>query len=87
MRKPLFEDTSPEAEEVLLEGMRRMSAAEKLAQVQTLTLRARFALEEDIRRRYPDADPWEQRLRFAARWHGPEFTRKNFGWDPDVEGY
>ena len=72
---------------MLIEGMRRMSAAEKLAQVQALTLRARFMLEDDIRRRYPEASDWERRLRFAARWHGPEFTRKHFGWDPDVEGY
>ena len=85
--KPLFEDTSPEAEAILIEGMRRMSAAEKLSRVRALNQRARFALEQDIRRRYPGADPRELRLRFAARWHGPEFTRKHFGWDPDVEGY
>ena len=64
-----------------------MSTAEKLAQVQALTLRARFMLEDDLRRRHPDAPGWKFRLRFAARWHGPEFTRKHFAWDPDMEGY
>jgi hypothetical protein len=87
MQKPLFEDTSPEAEAVLIEGMRRMTAAQKLAQVQALTLRARYALEQDVRRAHPEADEWEIKLRWAARWHGPDFTRKHFGWDPDVEGY
>lgn len=86
-RKPLFEDTSPEAEAILIEGMRRMTPAQKMARVQALTLRARYALEQDVTRMHPNADAQELRLRFAARWHGPEFTRKNFGWDPDVEGY
>jgi len=83
----LFEDTSPEAERVLIEGMRRMPASEKLARLDALTRRARRLLEDDVRRMHPDASPRELLLRFAARWHGPEFTRRHLGWDPDREGY
>jgi hypothetical protein len=83
----LFDDTSPEAERVLIEGMRRLSASEKLARLDALTRRARRWLEADVRRMHPNAGPRELRLRFAARWHGPEFTRKYLAWDPDQEGY
>lgn len=83
----LFDDTTAEAEHVLIEGMRRMTAAEKVARVEELTLQARALLEDDVRRRHPNADRRELLLRFAARWHGPGFTRRFFGWDPDLEGY
>jgi hypothetical protein len=41
----------------------------------------------EIRRRHPDADDWELKMRLASRRLDPDLMRRAFGWDPDVEGY
>jgi hypothetical protein len=84
---PLFPDMDPEAERILIEGYRRMSAAAKLRLVCELTERERSLALADIRRRYPDASPRECQLRMASRWNDADLMRKAFGWDPDKEGY
>jgi len=43
----------PEAEAILIDGMRRMTPAQKMTRVQALTLRARYALEQDVLRMHP----------------------------------
>ena len=40
----------------------------------------------DIRRRYPNAEEYEIRMRLASRWLSAETMQKAFGWDPDLEG-
>ncbi len=85
--KPQSRDTSPEVEEILIEGFRRMSAAEKLERIQALGPYIRNLQLDDIRRRHPDADERECELRLASRRLPPELMRKAFGWDPDIEGY
>lgn len=85
--KPLSPDTTPEAEAILIEGYRRMPVWKKLQQVGELTEMVGQLAMNDIRRRHPQADERELRLRLASRWIEPELMRKAFGWDSDKEGY
>ena len=85
--KPISPDTSPEAERILIEGYRRMPAWKKLQQVEELNQLLKQLALGDIRRRHPDADERELRLRLASRWIEPGLMREAFGWDPEVEGY
>jgi hypothetical protein len=85
--RPLSPDTHPEVEKRLIEAYRRMSAAEKLQRVRELTQFVQQLALADIRRRYPEADEHECRMRLASRWIEPELMRRAYGWDPDKEGY
>jgi hypothetical protein len=85
-RHPLS-DTSPEAEKVLIELYRQAPPWKKLLQVSQLTRMVQELALCDIRRRHPNADEREQRLRLASRWLSGETMRHVFGWDPEKEGY
>jgi hypothetical protein len=80
--RPLSRDTDIEAERILIEGYRKMSPEQRLAQVAKLTLLAEEMALADIRRKYPDAGERECRLRLASRWLDPDLLREVFGWDP-----
>jgi hypothetical protein len=85
--RPLWSDTHPEIEEMLIEAYRRMSAWEKLQRVCEMNEALRQLALADIRRRHPDADEHECRMRLASRWIDAELMRTAYGWDPDREGY
>ena len=85
--KTLSPDTSPEVEQIMIEGYRKMSAARKLQTMQDLINAADLLALADIRRKHPKADQREMMLRLASRRIEPELMRKAFGWDPEVEGY
>lgn len=74
-------DTNPQVEAFIVEGYRRMSAAQKLARVTELTRTVQQLALADIRRRYPTADKREQSLRLASRWLEPDLMRRAFDWD------
>ena len=73
-------DTNPKVEAFIVEGYRRMSAAQKMARVTELTRAVQQLALADIRRRYPTADMREQSLRLASRWLEPELMRRAFNW-------
>lgn len=83
----LSEDTPPDIERIIIEGYRRMSAAEKLAIMQDLINSAHLMAHSEIKRQHPQASERELQLRLASRRIEPELMRKAFGWDPDIEGY
>lgn len=84
----LFPDTSPEAEEILLEGYRRMSAEEKLQRLVDLHRVARRLALARIREWYgPNLSDREERLRLAALRLDRKTMMDLFDWDPEVEGY
>jgi hypothetical protein len=85
--KPLSLDTSPEAEQVLLELYRKMPAWRKFRCIADLNETMRRIQRVEIRERYPHADEHELKMRLASRWLEPELMRQVFGWDPDKEGY
>ncbi len=85
--EPQSRDTSPEAERILIEGYRRMSPGRKAQIVFGLYQFAHDLAMADVRRRYPDADERECRLRVASRRLDPDLMRDVFGWDPREKGY
>jgi hypothetical protein len=80
-------DTDPRIEAMLIEGYRRMSPSQKLERVCALTRAVQELALLDIRRRHPDADEREQRLRLASRWVEPDLMVRAFGWDVRKVGY
>ena len=79
-------DTDPRIEARLILAYRDMSVSQKLACVRAGNQSVQKLQLADLRRRYPEADERELRLRLGARWLGAETMRKVFGWDPDQEG-
>ena len=75
----LFPATSPEAEAVLLEGLRRLPPWRKLEMVGQLNQTMRQLLLIGLRQRYPEASPQELRRRLADLLLGPELAARVYG--------
>ena len=69
-----YEDTAPEAMNVQLDVLRRMSPQQRLDQAMALTAEIRQMAMNAIRRVYPDLDEAEVNLRFIAQVYGPEIA-------------
>jgi len=80
-------DTHPKAARVLIEGFRRMTPEQRLAQVDDLSRAARHLAELRIRAQYPDATDHEVRMRLGALTLGRKTMQRAFGWDPEREGW
>ena len=81
-------DTPPEIEQILIEGYRRMSLAEKLQRVCDLNHMVETMAAARIRQQYgPDLPERELRLRLAALRLDRETMIEVFGWDPEEKGY
>lgn len=80
-------DTPPEIEQMLIEGYRKMSAAQKLQIMQDLNYTAQLLALGNIKRCHPNAGKHELRLRLASRWIDPELMKEAFDWDVEKEGY
>jgi hypothetical protein len=76
MRPKLWEDTSPAAERVLIEGYRRMSPERKAGQVASLTLAVQQLALARLRAESPDASDHDLRLELAALWLPEELLRR-----------
>ena len=85
--KPLFSDTSPEAERILIEGYRQMSAERKGRCIAEMNETVRSMQLAEIKARHPHADQRELEMRLAVRWLEPELALAAFGWDVKKEGY
>ena len=72
----LWEDTSPEAERVLLLGYRNMSGARKLQQVTELTFAVQQLALARLRMEDPTATDRELQLRLASLWLPPELLER-----------
>jgi hypothetical protein len=85
--RTLSPDTHPDAERILIEGIRRMTPAEKYRRIASMNEMMERLARADIRRRYPDAEEQEIRLRIASRRIPAELMIRAFGWDPAIHGY
>jgi hypothetical protein len=72
-------DTSPEAWRIFLEGVRRMSPAQRIQRALELSETVRSAAEAGLRERYPQAGHQEIFLRLARLVLDPELFRKAYG--------
>jgi hypothetical protein len=82
-----LQDTTPEAERVLIELTRRTPMWKRAEQLSNLIHTGRVLLLADLRRRYPNAGSTELHKRMAARLLPREDVVRMFGWDPEKEGY
>jgi hypothetical protein len=80
-------DTSPDAEQFLIEGYRRMSPADRLARVFSLNRALERLQRARITEQYGEMPEREMRLRLASLRLGRETMVKVFGWDPDEKGW
>ncbi len=75
-------DTSPEAERVLIELLRRAPAWRKLQLTDRMSATARELCLAGLRSRHPMATQAEMRRRFADIHLGPDLAAKLFGPPP-----
>ena len=80
-------DTQPKIEKMLIEARRNMTVAERFHHFVELNRFVEILALADIRRRYPDADEYECRLRLASHRIPADLMKKAFGWDPEEKGY
>jgi hypothetical protein len=80
-------DTSPQIQEILISGYRRMSPQQKLKRVNELTKAVQQLALARIRQQYGTVSEREQRLRLASLWLDRKIMIRVFNWDPFVEGY
>lgn len=80
-------DTHPDVDAMRIEAYRRMTPTQKLEIVCALNEAVRQLALADIRRRHPNADERELRLRLASRSLPPKLLLDAFGWDVAREGY
>jgi hypothetical protein len=71
---PYTTDTSDEAAAVQLEGMRRMSGTERTNKMCKLSSSLRRMAMDAIRRRHPEYDQHEIRLKFIELTYGKELA-------------
>jgi hypothetical protein len=80
-------DTTAEVEQLLIEGYRKMSPAEKIARVAALNHALAELATARLRAQYgADLPERELRLRLAALRLDADTMRTVFGWDPAVHG-
>jgi hypothetical protein len=80
-------DTHPLIEQRVIDGLRKMTPAQKLARVQALNNAVLQMAAARIRKQYGDVDNNEMRLRLAALWLDRKTMVRLFGWDPEKNGY
>jgi hypothetical protein len=82
----LAEDTSPEAERVLVECWRKMTPAEKFAITAARSHELRESMMADLCVRYPDETPERLKRRLASLWLGEELAQHAYGPMPSGKG-
>lgn len=82
-----MQDTTPEAERILIEMTRRAPMWKRAEQLSNLIDAQRVLVLADLRRRYPNADAEELHKRMAARLLPLEDVIRIFGWNPEEKGY
>ena len=79
-------DTSPEAEQVLIELLRGQTPARRLQKVFEINATVKQFALAGLKRRYPAASSEELQRRFIALRLAPELVKQVYGWDPEIEG-
>jgi hypothetical protein len=79
-------DTDPQAWALVEEGLRRMTPAQRIARVASLTVLAHRMALATLRQRHPGESERQIQLRLAARTIDAETMRRAFGWVDDRPG-
>jgi hypothetical protein len=83
----LSEDTSPQAERVLVQLAREMSPRRKLEIASAMSRTLRKLAEAGVRSSHPHASEEKIRKRLGARLLPRHLVVAAYGWDPRKEGY
>lgn len=87
MNRPVnTSDTSPDALEVQLDGLRRMSPQQRITKMCALSRRVKNMAFAAIRRRHPDLDEEEVRLRFIELTYGQPLADEVRRWKQGAPG-
>jgi hypothetical protein len=82
--RTLAEDTTPEAERVMIDLLRRASPARKCQMIVSANLDGRALAMAGLRERHPQDSPARLRRRLADLWLGPELAAAAYGpFTPD----
>jgi hypothetical protein len=81
--RPESRDTHPAIEALRIEGFRWTTAAQKFAQVASLTRNVRDLAIAGIRMRHPGIGDRDTRIRLAAMTLDRMVLARAFGWAPD----
>jgi hypothetical protein len=73
-------DTTDQAWAVVDDGLRRMTPGERVRRAVALTILAHRLALAQIRRRHPEEDERQHRLRLAARYLDAGTMQAAFGW-------
>lgn len=82
-----LEDTSADAERVLIEIARATPVWRKFEQIAETTETCRAFAMAGLRNRYPEATEEELHRRLAALVLDRQTVIRVYGWDPQIEGY
>ncbi len=77
--RALAEDTSQEAEQLLIGLWRRATVERKLQMIVSANLSSRQLALAGLKRRHPEDPPERLRRRLADLWLGPELALKAYG--------
>jgi hypothetical protein len=83
----LFSDTDPVIERKMIELIRTLTPAQKVAKISEMGRFMKGAALAAIRREHPDATEWECKMRVMSRCLPPDMMLKAFGWDVREKGY
>lgn len=80
--RPLSNDTSPEAQQVMFELLRNAPASKKIELTFELTQTARLLVLAGVRQRFPKATNDELKRRLISSLLPPAEVIKAYGFDP-----
>ena len=83
----IFSDTHPDVERKMIELIRTLTPAQKIAKISEMGRFMKRAAMAAVRREFPDATEWECTMRVMSRSLPPDMMLKAFGWDVRVQGY
>lgn len=84
MVSTLSADTSPQMEQIQIEGLRRMPAWRKLALVGEMNRAVRDSALAGLRQRHPHDTPAQRQRRLADLLLGPELAARVYGPAPET---
>ena len=83
----VFSDTHPEIERKMIELIRTLTPAQKIAKISEMGRFMQNIAFADTKRRYPNDSDHDNMMRVVSRSIGPELMLKAFGWDVKAKGY
>ena len=84
--RPLADDTTLAAEELQLALWRSKPVVERMRLIGELCDSVRYLCEQGLRKRHPQADDRELKMRLASTWLDRATMIRCFAWDPEQHG-